>query len=266
MVRTLEFTTGIGCTVNCERYCSWKITAEHYDSNITLLSTEAFAKFLSTVPLDTLLIFAGVSEPFLNPACTDMILHAHRMGYRIRVFTTLTGLKREDAVRLVIVPFESFILHMPDACGNANIAKTHEWHNVLDVITGNVKNLFFMSMNETFVSDCSEKIARGEQPILHTCSVTCQKLKVPEYIVLPNGNVYFCCMTKGITECIGNMHTDSYADLVARLPENAYRMQHDPTSICHRCTVAVPMWYDNFIELKEKVFGRKMITEMLQGK
>jgi len=239
MIKTqFEVTTSIGCPVDC-KFCPQDRIVERYTGARTL-TLKAFTELIQTVPSSVPIIFAGVSEPFLNSATPDMIWYANKKGHAIQLFTTLTGLKYHDAIRLTEIPFESVVIHLPDAHGNAKIKMTPTWHRAFEVMAMSAKNLHFMNMGADFVSDRSEEIVRETMPIIHKGPVMCYRHEIPDYIMMPNGHVFFCCQTKGQRAYVGSLYENTYPELVARHPQISKRLQNDSESLCHKCTWAKP--------------------------
>lgn len=112
---SLAITTRVGCRNNCS-YCPQKAFIQAYKNlkGENTLSFETFSACIRTVPRDICLSFSGFCEPWLNPHCTRMILHAHEQKFRIRVNTTLIGMTGADIQQLKKVPFIKFVVHLPD--------------------------------------------------------------------------------------------------------------------------------------------------------
>jgi len=56
-----------------------------------------------------------MSEPWLNPDCTKMILHTHEQGYKMGIYTTLVGMTLADVDILEKLRLSIFSVHL--ACG-----------------------------------------------------------------------------------------------------------------------------------------------------
>ena len=95
-----------------------------------------------------------------------------------------------------------------------------------------------MNMGWNFVSNCCEDMARGRVTTLKKGRRLCNFLESPAYQLMPNGNVYFCCMVRGQTEMVGNLYDTSYTKLTARHHTISDRLQKDPNSVCHICNVS----------------------------
>ena len=260
MAESLEFTTSIpimGCPVRC-KYCPWKEIAERYNGP-RHLTLEQFKRFISTIPDEkrpyVRIQFGGLSEPHLNPETTDMILYAHELGHPIIDFTVLSWLTKEDCERLKDVPFENFIVHLPDAEGVSKIPMTDQWTAALKWVIRTVKNRRFMDMGGEFVSDDSELIVKGIAPVIHRGRVTCEPIRTPQYSVLPNGDVFFCCQSKCQDLFIGNLNRFTYQELVSIHKPFAKSLQSDSKAICRKCKVGQPIWKHKLMEFYHELFA-----------
>jgi radical SAM protein with 4Fe4S-binding SPASM domain len=265
-MQSFEITTQIGCSVNCTKYCPQEIISTKYMGE-RILHLDIFKQLTSTIPLNVLIVFSGVSEPFQNQECADMILHAHNKGHKIRIFTTLTGLKLYDAIRLRVVPFERFTLHLPDAEGNAKIPLTQTYYETLGEILTHTNNISFMNMGNSFISFGHENVFRGNPPKLKSYHPHCSCLETPNFIMQPNGDVYFCCQTKGLVEKVGSLYENTYRELIDpnKFKRQSKRMQKDPSSICRVCYFSQPYWLYKLKDIKQKVFGEKLMFDILSG-
>ncbi len=112
---SLAITTYVGCRNSCS-YCPQSSFIQSYKKipGDTSMSFETFTTCIRSVPRNICLSFSGFSEPWLNPDCTRMIIHAHEQNFKIRVNTTLIGMHEEDIRKLKQVPFIKFVVHLPD--------------------------------------------------------------------------------------------------------------------------------------------------------
>jgi hypothetical protein len=81
------------------------------------------------------IVFAGMSEPFLNREAARMILYGHERGHKVCVNTTLVGMRISDFELIKNVPFKYFCIHLPSAGGNENIEINDDYLDLLDTIT-----------------------------------------------------------------------------------------------------------------------------------
>ena len=155
-----------------------------------------------------------------------MILHAHKEGHRIICFSTLTGLNLYEAIRLCEIPFEKFVIHLPDSCGNAHIPLTGNYETVLAYMLSHLKNKQTMSMDESFVSDNHENIFRGHPPKSKKGKVCCYKDEVPDYMVLPNGELDPIAVSARADREGWELYEESYQELAAKHPAITKRLQN----------------------------------------
>lgn len=233
MVEQLEITTRIGCSVNCIKYCPQEILVSKYNGS-RMMSLDSFKKFIETVPRDIMICFAGFCEPFLNPETADMILHAHEKGHKIQLFTTLTGFTESDLVKLRDIPFDSVVIHLPDQKGYAHIPITKEYQRLLPMVL-TALNCDVMTMGGSFCTNHREDMARGNPACNKSFPVMCDKLKERQHVVLPNGDVVFCCCDYSMNAVMGNLFDQKYSEL-----KKLYR-----PAICKTCVLSdtIPLYY-----------------------
>ena len=99
-----------------------------------------------------------------------------------------------------------------------------------------------MNMGGCFKSDGHEEYFRGTQTGKKTGRVICFRHILPNYIMMPNGDVYFCCQTKGLTGKVGSLYENTYPELLAKFKTISERLQTEPESICHYCTISESYW------------------------
>ena len=122
MKHSIEVTTKVGCSNVCE-YCPQSTLITRYRERIgkdkdTMMSLDTFKKCISTMPTDIGLNFTGYVEPFLNPECTEMLIHAFDKGHELLLNTTLMGMSIEDWDRLIkhgVVFQHGVHVHLPSA-------------------------------------------------------------------------------------------------------------------------------------------------------
>lgn len=262
----LEITTQIGCSVACLKHCPQELIVKNYRGN-RVMSLEQFKGFIRTVPQGLPIFFSGLSEPFQNQEAVDMISWAyHARGHPVSVFSTLTGLKPCDAERLCEIPIDKFVLHLPDAYGNAKIPNhSQEYKDTRAIIESGIEHIETMSMGWNFVSNRCEDMARGKITELKQGRRLCNFLESPAYQLLPNGDVFFCCMVRGLSEKVGSLHENTYPELASLHPDISYRLQTDPRSVCHICNVSEKYWIRRLIQKKNEMLHDKTIMQILAG-
>jgi hypothetical protein len=249
-----EITAEIGCPVNCKKYCPQEVIVGNY-KGATTLTLENFKLLIEKIPKRNPINFSGVCEPFTNPRTVDMISYTHNAGHPIIVFSTLVGLTPVGADVISRVPFQEFVLHLPDANKNAHIPLTRDYFITLKIILSNVNNISFMNMREPFISNNAEKIARGEPCIVHKGRVICFRHEIPNLNMMPNGDVYFCCICRGLTGKVGSLYENTYQELVSKMKPISKCLQIDKNSICHKCGYAVPYWRYQLRKIKRCLYG-----------
>ena len=257
----LEVTTIIGCPVQCLKYCPQELIVKKY-AGVPRLSLVDASRYFNKVPSDRLIWFCGFSEPLINPATVSMMELAHDLGHPVNLSTTLTGLSIEDAERLVQIPINLLTLHLPDALGNAHIKMDERYFAVLKIVLDGIPNIAFMAMNGIFTTNRTEEIARGTAPQYHKGKIFCKFLNAPNLQLMPNGDVYFCCMTRGLTGKIGSLKESSYLDFVEMIPEISERLSNNPDSICHHCSWATS-YYGT--EMPARIFRKVVGIRKLFG-
>jgi hypothetical protein len=258
----LEITTQIGCSVNCIRYCPQELIVKKL-GGMKPLTLAAFKELISTVPTDIIIDFSGLSEVFQNPECPDMILYAHEKGHKITISSTLVGLSLENAVKICEIPIEQFVLHLPDAKGNANIPITQNYKEVLPYILTHVENILVMNMGGFFETCHIEDFARGKITKFKKGRVMCPHLEVPGYQLMPNGDVIFCCGLRGLRGKIGSLYDNTYSELAAKHEKLSLTFQKQPESFCHKCPYSYNYHLHKIVGWKERFFKGKSLVDFI---
>lgn len=263
----MEITTKIGCSVNC-RYCPQDVLCRAYGDGHDkyLLSLHTFKTCLDKMPQDTLILFSGFAEPFLNPECIDMMEYSVQQGHRTLLNTTLVGMNMEDARRMVKLPVEAVILHTPDKEGYANIPMTKEYFEVMDFLLeskkGDNRSFFdtancqgtphpeivkFINNRVSFANlvliDRAGNLGGSEidENVCHTGKIICTKSVVlNRNVLLPDGTVVLCCMDFGLKHELGNLLYDSYDEIINGKAMNNIKMNMEDGRdvLCRRCSLA----------------------------
>ena len=202
MKRHIEITTYIPCPIRCS-YCPQDKLIEAY-RGINVLSFEMFTKALDNIPKDVQIHFSAFSEPFLNKNTCNMIKYARILGYDIVIYTTTRGL---DVDRLKDIPFAEFNIHDIGDCQSVPYAT-----NLIKVTdpVSRAGNLF-------------ETNPKG-QPLYCPRSPAFE-----QNVMLPNGDVYLCCMDWSLKHKLGNIFQTHFNNLDR---EGQYEL-------CRYCEVSV---------------------------
>lgn len=238
---TLEITTVVGCSINC-KYCPQKVLLNRYYLNnsdrTNRLSLNDFRTCLKNTPDNCDFMFAGMSEPFLNPDCTEMLELACEAGRNVSLYTTLEGASNEDIDKILDMPLSFVGLHVADVDNNAKI-------HVSEAYFANVKRLINATKldGDNFVNDISaqarplpriEEMCRGKYEVLISLQdragnlvggelagrdkvLTNEKItccfsgpKLNNHVVLPDGTLLLCNMDYGMQHVLGNLFTNSF--------------------------------------------------------
>lgn len=234
----LELSLTIGCQLDCA-YCPQRLLLSKYyqkDKNRkTKLDFEDFKTVLEKVQPGSTLSFCGMSEPFHNERCADMIAYAAKMGYKICLNTTLVGMSHLDFEKIKDIKFENFILHIPDQEGHSKFVITKEYLNLLEVVNKNIK-IDYYSCHGTVheaVKDIIDKnkyagINLGDRAgnlDLNNYHKEVLKGEIICYngseeqiggwmpVMLPDGSLILCCQDYGMKHVLGNLIVQSWDEI-----------------------------------------------------
>jgi radical SAM protein with 4Fe4S-binding SPASM domain len=246
MPPSLEITTAVGCPLMCT-FCPQKALTTNYGKQKKYLSVSDFKKVLKKIPNNTEIHFSGMTEPWTNPNCTEMLEISLKMGFKVAIYSTLYGISLSDAklisnlLRKYDAQIVTLCLHLPDANNNMKGWRySEEWEDVFKIISttnvscgtrimtmdgsGNIhpdiKNLTNVTekFNGHSRADSLDLEQIGSQKIMetprHTSKITCAS--TPFYdknVLLPNGDIVLCCMDFSYKHIIGNLLKSSYEDI-----------------------------------------------------
>lgn len=254
MLKTfVEFSLMVGCPNKC-KFCPQETHLKAY-TGVRMLSMDNYTKMIDKLSKSVISI-AGFSEPFMNPNCIDMIEYANNKHHDIIIYTTLQGMTLEIYERLRrLRNVKGLTIHLPDSEGNAIIPVTEEYKKLLRFILYNG-----MASCQTTFSVHGKAVHKELIPIINIipqyrihdragCLKTDDKTvhKVhwisgaircgngfahPESgIVIPNGNVFLCCMDFGLEYKLGNLLEQEWSDIM-KSPLRK-RMKEDRETGCH---------------------------------
>ena len=257
----MEVTTTIGCKINCA-YCPQDKLIRAYKSIGGIpkkMTLDSYKTILNKIPLSEVIAFSGFSEPWLNPQCTEMVLHTHNAGYKIAVFTTTVGMNKSDVEKIKIIPFKDFCLHLPDIEGYAKINVDNDYLQILDtIINGDIHNCKLMTMGTLpnqvkkiigknisptkMVSRAGHVLGRSDIkiPPRLTGVIRCRSCGdfLNHIVVIPNGDVVLCCYDFGLQHILGNIITSDYNSLFTSETFKRLRLGLDDDSVellCRYC-------------------------------
>jgi sulfatase maturation enzyme AslB (radical SAM superfamily) len=190
-MRHLEITTYIGCPNRCS-YCPQDTLLKAY-KGVKVMSLDVLRQILHNTPKDVDIHFSGFSELFFHKEWYEILKEATK-EHQVVIYTTTRGLKQEDVSRLAEFNFKQFVVHeIPGA--------------------------------ESFTFPFKTERVRVDNPISRGGNLwetgehqgSCKKQPYPEQfsqnVVLPNGDVYLCCMDYGLKHKIGNLLSSNFNSL-----------------------------------------------------
>lgn len=234
----MEITVRIGCKVNC-KYCPQDKLLSKYCGE-RLMSFETFKICVDKLPEGTTIIFSGFAEPFLNPACVDMILYAFETKRKVKLFTTLEGLTKAQFERISKLNFDEVVLHLPDKNEFANITVDDKYIELLKLVIDSKKDnrerfisyanaqgpvseviLGWLCDKIRITGELNDRAGNLDNEGLLTANVDLKKrrfctraISLNHNVLLPNGDVVVCCNDFGLTHKYGNLLQQNYEDAV----------------------------------------------------
>lgn len=185
-MRHLEITTYLPCPNKCS-YCPQEKLMSKYKGE-KVLTIANFKKALRNTPKDVQIHFSGFGEGFVNKDCHEMVEIADKEGYVIHVYTTTVGF---DVERMSKIKFGELHIH------DIGKAKEVPYAHVVEKITTPISrggNLW--------------EIEKKEHPLVCTRSNSFE-----QNVMLPNGDVYLCCMDWSLKHKLGNIFTTNFNNL-----------------------------------------------------
>jgi hypothetical protein len=267
----MELTTMIGCPLMCT-FCPQDNLRTEYGTATKYMQPMDLMTVLAKLPKNTRIDFSGMSEPWANPECTQMLEMVLYMGFNIAIYTTLYGMKDPERVRKALESHpnqvEVIMLHLPDANGNMKGWKnSEEWQKAAATISHtNVPcgiGAMTMDKNGIVHPELQSMVGRlpgwvghtradslsveqiGAQDISITprndFALTCAS--TPFYdrnVLLPDGSVVLCCMDYNLKHVIGNLLTQTYEEIMQGKPlQDLIALNEAPEfnkcSICKAC-------------------------------
>ncbi len=241
MENTLAITTMVGCKNRCS-YCPQDkfINAYMKRSKITTMSFDTFKTCIDKLPPNSSINFSGFSEPWLNPKCGQMIVYAYEKGFGISVNTTIIGMELSDVDLINNIPFIHFIIHLPENKQITNIKVNNKYLSILEkLLNSDISVILKFHLDPLRSVDVHAEIKkyliktnRYESLIRSELKTRANNIKIEgkpfqeniqgEIIgcdllhtnqLMPNGDVFICCMDWQLKYYLGNLLTSSYDSL-----------------------------------------------------
>lgn len=212
-------------------YCAQAVHVRQYAApdRPTIMPLSTFKRCLAKIPKDVEIMFAGMAEPWLNHAATDMLRHTVEQGYTVSVYTTTVGMSLATAAALRGITFRDFCIHLPDADGLMHLAVTDNYlavlkavmtavpthhYSVIGPLHPRVREVIGREVNNDLPGICSRAGLVFPVP-RKTGSLYCTACgpRLDHNVLLPSGDVVLCCMQYDLRHVLGNLMTVDYADL-----------------------------------------------------
>jgi radical SAM protein with 4Fe4S-binding SPASM domain len=240
-MKEINLSTIVGCPVGCW-YCPQKVLLAAYGRNTRLLTFENFKILLKNIDKGITINFAGVGENFFNPEFVDMMIYAHNNDRKIGLYTTMQGIDKEKADRIVNakIRFEVVFFHR----------YTGKDFNKRLFNYGEVRFMNEVEIVHRYgdIPDIKSRAGNLEipNPVFKTGKLVCchfgKDLMFHENTMLPNGDLYMCCEDFGLKHKIGNLYEYNYESEkfnIERQKLQTLQNMEDSDIICRKCDYAV---------------------------
>lgn len=263
MEKQIEITTNVGCINMCS-YCPQKQLIKKYsiitknDKDKKIMSLENYKKYISTIPKTTIIVFRGMSEPFINNEVMDMILYTDKCGYKMKLYTTLLNVKKTDIDTLKEIKFVYFHIHLPNKEDRFKIDRI-KYLDILEYTCKNISSLsfvYFKNLDDDIRNILHKYGYHGfyRGTLISRSGVLndvkhiygkgfCETNQIKYGILFPNGIVSLCCMDYELKHILGNLDKDSYPDLYSSIEYKKIRKMwksYDSNIICRECEFFIP--------------------------
>jgi radical SAM protein with 4Fe4S-binding SPASM domain len=223
MNKTLEITTKIGCRNKCVYCCQDKLL-KAYKGN-EMMSLIQFQSILDHTPKEVQIDFTGFCEPFLNPEASLMMWYSIKSGYKTVLSTTLSGFTKHDAEIIEGLKFEKFLVHEYEGVAiNYDIFEAK-----LALISGYERFKLTPEFRFSRAGNLWEMDSKQGE-------IECGwDNEFSRNVVLPNGDVYLCCMDYSLKHKIGNIYRTHYNDLNRKKLKG---LMIEGDIICRKCEIS----------------------------
>ena len=249
MAYQLEVGTAIGCPMRCA-YCPQTPLLAAYKGP-RVMSLETFITCIRNTPADMPVSFASFAEPYINPQTSDMVGWLYANGRAIQMYTTGYKMTLRDVDILRRCEAHRVTLHIPSTDGKMNLTITPEYVETCKhlLATGPLDVACFGPVPEPLkflthhVKHSTLQTRAGNVAILRsperkTGPIICnQQPLLDGGTLLPNGDYELCCQDYGLRHILGNLLTQSLAEILAGPVATALReaMAADGDCICRTC-------------------------------
>jgi len=200
--RWLEITTNIGCFMKCV-YCPQdKLLKAYKGEQIMRMST--FMTMIEKVPEDVDIMFAGYSEPFLNPYCYAMMAYAQYLGHKVILYTTGVGLVNPEKVNELDCEVYKHVIGK----SRLDVMSKLKGSNVRPQLHDRAGNLPMFPEGYKYSSLTPSK-KREVTKCNNSPTMECG-------VLLPNGDIQLCCQDYSLKHTLGNLIEEDYGVIMKR--------------------------------------------------
>ncbi|WP_251208690.1 radical SAM protein [Acetatifactor aquisgranensis] len=246
--KVLEVSTIMGCSVNC-KFCPQDVMLKKYYENDRtrqrVMTVDNFRVILEHTPKKCIIDFSGMTEPFNNPYCLEMIKMACEAGRKVYLFTTLAEVDEDTVDELLKLPVYYVTLHVADRCGYAYIPTTESYYRNVEKVVSAVKadgTPFIDFINaQTDPDERVAEIVKGKYEVMRSVQNRAGNVKeegaqhrekiigtderisccfcgddISNNVVLPDGTLLICNMDYGMKHVLGNLYEEDYDSIRSR--------------------------------------------------
>jgi radical SAM protein with 4Fe4S-binding SPASM domain len=226
----LEITTIFPCSNAC-KFCPQDKWRKAYSGKRRLTYSE-FCRVLEKLPKHVRIDFSGFSEPFLNSESSLMMLRAYQSGHKVTLYTTLVGFRPEDLDIIKDIRFSACQLHLPDDY-NFKVPDEDKWLESFKLFAGHIhydsalyylgslspkikKELLTVRSIDSVLTRANNVTPGVAKPLpRHKGVIKCWSSgnRFNQNVIMPNGDVYLCCMDWSLKHKLGNLFEQSYEEL-----------------------------------------------------
>jgi radical SAM protein with 4Fe4S-binding SPASM domain len=254
-MRALEFTTSISNCLSCT-FCPQEKLGAAYHSDKRMMTMEDFHTILNKLPKDVQIDFSGFAECFLNPNTPEMIASAVDSAFHVVLYTTLIGLRSPGLEVLKQFRPHFVKIHVPD--GKALVLNEEKWVEQHELFLMAKIPAQYMAMGQPsdFIKrhlaikgiplELPDMLSRGGNlahiPVRDITGqpMHCTMNRWTQNVVLPNGDVYGCCMDYSLSVYLGNLLRQPYKEIEWEAEKWKMATMKKAEGICATCEWATP--------------------------
>lgn len=249
------------------------------------MTFDQFKLYIGKIPNDVTIDFAGMSEPWLNPQCTNMLCYAATKGHKLKVYTTLVGLTIADLDILARQTFDTFVVHLPSGEGYEKIVVDEHYLCLLEFVIKSIIQASFIChgqhldsrigalLEKNGKSHCTAppvtragNVAGSSCPVHLRGIVACYR-DLQYNVLLPNGDVLLCCMDYGLQHVLGNLNHTDYPSLFKgreflRIKKGLWNGSSN--ILCRRCDMFAYDVTDHYLRILKDSHSLTDFTRLMQ--